>query len=367
MNVNQLKLIHFRNYENTSFSFDSNCIHYLYGKNAQGKTNLIEAIYFLSHLHSFRTNQLSSLVMKENESLIIEAKVESNKQNEHLKVVVSHHKKHLFRFLNPVNKYSDFVGIVNAILFCPDDMMIFSQSPKFRRRFIDMELIKLSKTYTTTLSHYQKILKERNLALKQNEINDALIDIYTDQMIQDEKIILNQRNHFIEQLILKAKQIYPFFSSEKEIIDAKYETFVSIDDDLEENLIHAYQKSLAKDKLYHQTNLGIHKDDIQILLNGSNINDVASQGQKRSFLLALKLGLAQIIYEKSHQYPILLLDDVFSELDDIRKKQLIQKLPLNMQIFITTTEWMDPSSFGSRPVKFYKIEKGSIKEVDHGR
>lgn len=367
MNVNQLKLIHFRNYENTSFSFDSNCIHYLYGKNAQGKTNLIEAIYFLSHLHSFRTNQLSSLVMKENESLIIEAKVESNKQNEHLKVVVSHHKKHLFRFLNPVNKYSDFVGIVNAILFCPDDMMIFSQSPKFRRRFIDMELIKLSKTYTTTLSHYQKILKERNLALKQNEINDALIDIYTDQMIQDEKIILNQRNHFIEQLILKAKQIYHFFSGEKENIDAKYETFVSIDDDLEENLIHAYQKSLVKDKLYHQTNLGIHKDDIQFLLNGTNINDVASQGQKRSFLLALKLGLAQIIYEKSHQYPILLLDDVFSELDDIRKKQLIQKLPLNMQIFITTTEWMDPSSFGSRPVKFYKIEKGSIKEVDHGR
>lgn len=147
--------------------------------------------------------------------MIIEAKVESNKQNEHLKVVVSHHKKHLFRFLNPVNKYSDFVGIVNAILFCPDDMMIFSQSPKFRRRFIDMELIKLSKTYTTTLSHYQKILKERNLALKQNEINDALIDIYTDQMIQDEKIILNQRNHFIEQLILKAKQIYPFSLARK--------------------------------------------------------------------------------------------------------------------------------------------------------
>lgn len=131
MNVNQLKLIHFRNYENTSFSFDSNCIHYLYGKNAQGKTNLIEAIYFLSHLHSFRTNQLSSLVMKENESLIIEAKVESNKQNEHLKVVVSHHKKHLFRFLNPVNKYSDFVGIVNAILFCPDDMMIFLSLQSF--------------------------------------------------------------------------------------------------------------------------------------------------------------------------------------------------------------------------------------------
>ena len=367
MNVNHLKLIHFRNYENTSFSFDSNCIHYLYGKNAQGKTNLIEAIYFLSHLHSFRTNQLNSLVMNEKESLIIEAKVESHKQNEQLKVVVSHQKKHLFRFFDPVTKYSDFVGIVNAILFCPDDMMIFSQSPRFRRRFIDMELIKLSKTYTTTLSHYQKILKERNLALKQKEINEDLISIYTMQMIEDEKIILTQRKHFIEQLMIKAKEIYPFFSKQQEVISAKYETFISLDEDLDKKLNQAYAKSFIKDKMYHQTTLGIHKDDIQFLLNGTNINEVASQGQKRSFLLALKLGLAEIIYEKSHQYPILLLDDVFSELDDIRKKQLIERLPLNMQIFITTTELMKPEWFKSRPVKFYEIEKGSIKEVDHGR
>lgn len=367
MNVNQLNLIHFRNYENTSFSFEPNCIHYLCGKNAQGKTNLIEAIYFLSHLHSFRTNQLSSLVMHENESLIIDASIETNKRNEQLRVVVSDQKKHLFRFLNPVSKYSDFVGIVNAILFCPDDMMIFTQSPKNRRRFIDMELIKLSKTYTSTLSHYQRLLKERNLALKQTKINLDLIDIYTTQMIEDEKIIILQRKHFIEDLILKAKEIYPFFSDEKEVIDAKYETFVSMDKDLDEELKKAYEKTLSKDQQYRQTSIGIHKDDIQFILNGSNINDVASQGQKRSYLLALKLGLAQIIYEKSHQYPILLLDDVFSELDNTRKRQLIERLPKNMQIFITTTEEIDINWFKDRSVKLYEIEKGSIKEVDHGR
>lgn len=364
MNINELKLIHFRNYENTSFSFEQNCIHYICGKNAQGKTNLIEAIYFLSHLHSFRTNLLTSLVEHEQESLILEAKIESNQRNEHLKVVVSDQKKHLFRFLNPVSKYSDFVGIVNAILFCPDDMMIFSQSPKLRRRFIDMELIKLSKTYTSTLSHYQKLLKSRNAALKQSKIDHALIDIYTQQMIDDQMIIITQRKQFIEQLILKAKEIYPFFSNQKEEIDAKYETFIAFKQDMKTELKQAYEKSYEKDQQYHQTHVGIHKDDVQFILNGERINDIASQGQKRSYLLALKLGLAQIIYEKSGQYPILLLDDVFSELDNIRKKQLIQRLPRNMQIFITTTEPVERSWFEKRNVRFYTIEQGSIKEAN---
>lgn len=367
MNIKTLKLIHFRNYDNTSFSFEPNCVHYLCGKNAQGKTNLVEAIYFLSHLHSFRTSQLSSLVKYENESLIIDVKIETNQRNENLKVVVSDSKKHLFRFQNPVSKYSDFVGIVNAILFCPDDMMIFSQSPRVRRRFIDMELIKMSKTYTSTLSHYQKLLKERNAALKKVNVDSTLIEIYTAQMIENQKIIIAQRKSFINELILKAKEIYPFFSNQKEEIDARYETFVDTTKDLDEELKKAYEKSLAKDIQYHQTNVGIHKDDIKFILNQTNINDVASQGQKRSYLLALKLGLAQIIYEKSYQYPILLLDDVFSELDNIRKRQLIEKLPKNMQIFITTTEPADLTWFKDRKVHVYEIEKGSIKEVDHGR
>lgn len=364
MNINELKLVHFRNYENTSFSFEQNCIHYLCGKNAQGKTNLIEAIYFLSHLHSFRTSLLTSLVKHEQESLILEANIETNHRNEHLKVVVSDQKKHLFRFLNPVSKYSDFVGIINAILFCPDDMMIFSQSPKMRRRFIDMELIKLSKTYTSTLSHYQKILKSRNVALKQNTIDHALIEIFTEQMIEDQIIIITQRKQFIDQLILKAKEIYPFFSNQREEIDAKYETFIAFKQDMKIELKQAYEKSYEKDQQYHQTHVGIHKDDIQFILNGERINDIASQGQKRSYLLALKLGLAQIIYEKSGQYPILLLDDVFSELDNIRKKQLIQRLPENMQIFITTTEPVERVWFEKRNVRFYTIEQGSIKEAN---
>ena len=287
--------------------------------------------------------------------------MESNHRREELKVIVDHQKKHLFRFQNPVKKYSDFIGIENAILFCPDDLSLFTSSPKNRRRFIEMELMKLSKTYTATLSSYQKMLKQRNQALKQNKIDDCLVQIYLDQMIEVQSVIIKQRNEFIHSLMDKARELYPFFSNEKENIEAKYVTFIDLDGDMKSHMKEAYGKTLDKEKKYHQTLIGIHRDDILFELNGKPVCEVASQGQKRSFVLALKLGLAQIIYEKSGQYPILLLDDVFSELDDFRKRQLIEKLPKDMQIFITTTEKLNMK--WNREVRFYDIEQGRIKEV----
>ena len=361
MNVEKLTCFHFRNYETMSFSFTPKCIHFLYGKNAQGKTNLIEAIYFLSHLRSFRTNQMDSMIMHGCNEFCVQAIVESNNRKEELKVIVDHQKKHLFRFQNSVKKYSDFIGIENAILFCPDDLLLFTSSPKNRRRFIDMELMKLSRTYTSTLSSYQKLLKQRNQALKPNKVDECLVHIYLDQMIDVQSVIIKQRNEFIHSLMKKARELYPFFSNEKEEIEAKYMTFISLDGDMKVHMKEAYEKAFEKEKKYHQTLIGIHRDDILFELNGKPVCEVASQGQKRSFVLALKLGLAQIIYEKSGQYPILLLDDVFSELDDLRKRQLIEKLPRDMQIFITTTERLN--MHWNREVRFYDIEQGRIKEV----
>lgn len=361
MNVEKLTCIHFRNYEFMSFSFASDCIHFFYGKNAQGKTNLIEAIYFLSHLRSFRTNQLSSMVMDGHDNFCVQASIESCHRKEELKVVVNNQKKHLFRFDNPVKKYSDFIGIENAILFCPDDLNLFSQSPKYRRRFVDMELMKISKTYTNTLSKYQKLLKERNQTLKSDKVDSFLLDIYLDQMIETQIVIIQQRNQFILELMDKARELYPFFSDKEERIDAKYETFIELEGDMRVHMKETYKKYLNRELLYHQTLIGVHRDDIVFELNGKNVNEIASQGQKRSFLLALKLGLTQILFEKTKQYPILLLDDVFSELDDTRKIQLLNRLPRNMQIFITTTEKIDRE--WNRPVRFYDIENGKIKEA----
>ena len=363
MNLNQLNIQNFRNYESCSVTFQSSSIHCLCGKNAQGKTNLIESIYFLSHLHSFRTGQLSSLVKQDKDYMQIEAKVESNQTIQDLKIIVTDKKKHLFRFQNPVNKYSDFVGIVNAILFCPDDMILFQKSPRNRRHFIDMELIKLSKTYTYTLSHYQNLLKERNQILKMDKVDDVLLKTYTDQMIKDQLVIIGQRSQFIKELMEKSQNLYPFFEKKKKKIGAVYKTFVDINEDMEGQLQDIYDKNQSKDKYYKQTMAGIHKDDIVFLLNDKPVYEIASQGQKRSFLLALKLGLADIIKDKSYQYPILLLDDVFSELDNERKRSLIQNLPDSMQIFITTTEPVKKEWFMNRSYHLYMVENGMIREA----
>lgn len=359
MNIKKLKFYHFRNYDKASFSFEENAIHVLQGKNAQGKTNIIESIYFLSLLRSFRTNKLAHLIKHDDPSFIIEADVESKGKIEELKVVVSDSKKQLFRFNDPVAKYSSFVGIVNAILFCPDDMTLFSDSPAMRRKFIDMELIKLSRSYTSTLSHYQKLLKQRNQALKQPYVDRSLIEVFTRQMINDQKVIIRQRSHFLKELMEKVRELYPFFSNDQERMDAKYETFVSDPEEMEEK----YTKSLEKDIQYKTTSLGVHKDDFIFSLDGIPVVQCASQGQKRSVLLSLKLGLAQIAYEKGGQYPILLLDDVFSELDEDRRKKLIDMLPENMQIFITSAEPI-PKDWFDRPVRFYEIENGTVKEEE---
>ena len=363
MNVRQLELRYFRNYEKIKCDFYPNCIHVLTGKNAQGKTNLIESIYYLSHLRSFRTQSQSRLIKDDHDFFMIRSVMESHQRKEEVRIVGYEHEKHLYRFNDPVHRYSDFIGNINAVLFCPDDLSLFNQSPKMRRRFLDMELIKLSKKYTWTLNHYQKLLRQRNMILKKEKIDDVLLETLTEQMIEDQVIILNQRVSFLENLMEKTKKFYSYFTSEKEDIGGQYLTFIGLEN-IRENLKNAYVRSFHRDKMYKQTHLGIHKDDIDFHMNGVSLKDIASQGQKRSFLISLKLALCQIIYEKQKEYPILLLDDVFSELDENRSQKLISILPKTMQVFITMTERVNMDWFRNHETKIYQIEKGHLKEVN---
>ncbi|MCF0260002.1 MAG: DNA replication/repair protein RecF [Erysipelotrichaceae bacterium] len=361
MNIKKLKFSHFRNYELASFSFDPNNIHVLYGRNAQGKTNILESIFFLSHLRSFRTSKTASLIQHDQESFEIEAEVEKKGRSEDLKIQQEATKKKLYRYGNPVQTASSFVGLVNAILFCPDDLTLFSDSPKERRKFMDIELVKLSKSYTATLSRYQKILKDRNNALKSNPINSLLVETLTQQLIEDQLVLIPQRENFLRELEKKANEILPHFSKNPETLTIRYKSAAQSGPDLKEELEKLYAGSLSKDRIHKNTSVGIHKDDIEFVLNGKVIRHTASQGQKRSVLLVLKLAVARIIKEKTGEYPILLLDDVLSELDSSRRAALIGQLPADMQIFITTTEHVNPAWF-DRPARFYTIENGKMKE-----
>ncbi len=361
MNILELNLRQFRNYDEAAMTFEPGEVHVLYGTNAQGKTNILEAIFFLSHLRSFRTSKTRSLIRHDAPNAVIDAKVERGGRKENLKAVLFESKKQLFRHGNPVGTFSSFVGLVNAVLFCPDDLSLFSQSPKARRQFMDMELVKLSKTYTSTLSHFQNALKNRNLALKEKKVDDILIDTYTHQMIEDQIVLIEQRDRFLRLLNEKVNEILPVLSAGSDQVTIRYKTCVDPEKDIKEQIEREYKHSATRDCLYRNTQVGIHKDDIEFWLNGKLLTQTASQGQRRTALLAIKLGLCFMIREKSGQYPILLLDDVFSELDQSRCKALIQALPEQMQIFITTAEKIDPTWF-SRPVRFYTVHNGKIKE-----
>lgn len=362
MNVQKLKLSNYRNFETASFSFDPDTIHILWGKNAQGKSNLIEAIYFLSHLRSWRTSKTLSLIHHGHQNFCLECTVENQGRLEMLKTVFSSGKKAVFRNGKPIKSFSNFVGILNAVLFSPDDLTLFSDPPKERRQFLDRELIKLSRSYTNTLSHFNSLLKERNTLLKAPHLNEALLQAVTSQMIEQETILISQRFQFIRLLEKKAKEIYPILCENlDEELSIGYQTCVDPTRDIKSQLQALYVKTLSKDKQTKITTSGVHKDDITFYLNGKLITQTASQGQKRSVMLALKIGLCKTIQEKSGQYPVLLLDDVFSELDPQRRKGLIASFPDEIQIFITTAETVSPSWF-KRPVRFYTVDHGVMKE-----
>ncbi|MGM9960271.1 MAG: DNA replication/repair protein RecF [Allobaculum sp.] len=361
MNVQKLILSDYRNFEKASFSFDPDSIYILYGKNAQGKTNLIEAIYFLSHLRSWRTSKTPSLMRHGQESFTLECVVENSGRLETLKTIFSQGKKYLFRNGKPVSVFSNFVGILNAVLFSPDDLRLFSDPPKERRKMIDMELVKLSRSYTTVLSQFNKLLKERSTILKAWNVDRVLLKTITDQMIDAQVILIQQRAAFVKLLNEKANEIFPNFSEGEEELTLRYRTCVDPAKDIRSQLSAAYAKTLDKDLKMKTTAVGIHKDDLEFYLDGKLVTQTASQGQKRSIMLALKIALCQVIKAKGGHHPILLLDDVFSELDESRRAGLVAAFPQEIQIFITTAETVDPSWF-DQPVHFYTVDHGVMKE-----
>ncbi|WP_294729872.1 DNA replication/repair protein RecF [uncultured Faecalibaculum sp.] len=358
MNLLELRLHQFRSYHQAAFHFDPGTIHILEGANAQGKTNVIEAISYVSNLRSFRTRNVRDLIEHSASGFSIDAICESQGRRENLRIHHEDGKKKLFRYGNPVPSFSQFVGTLNAVLFSPDDMMFFTGAPALRRRFLDTELVKLSSAYTEALRSCQKLLKERNALLKRRQFDQLLLDTYTDGLIAQQQTVVQQRQRFVMHLNRKLKKLYPVFSKGEETLEIQYKTFADPEKDTGRQMKIIYEKNLDRDRRFGATGDGIHKDDLVFLLDGYPMPAVSSQGQKRSALLALKLALCAIIKEKTGQYPVFLLDDVFSELDPDRRQKLIDLLPEDMQVFITAAEPVQ-ADFKGRQVCVHHIRKKS--------
>lgn len=361
MNLKSIKIRNFRNYEKVDMNF-KNGIHLIIGKNAQGKTNLLESIYYLSTTRSHRTNEDKDLIKEGCEAFVISATIEKKNKLMDIRVALNEQGKNLFFYQTPVKKVSDFIGEFNAVLFCPDDMTLFNSSPRVRRRFIDMELSKVSKSYTRVLSDVGKLLKERNACLKQPHINMEYLDILSKQLIDKELVIIKQRYEFLKDLLKSSEGFYEDLSQDGTTLSFVYNSCVPYGglEMMKEHLEKKYEKALERDCFLKQTTVGIHKEDFMFLINEKEVASYASQGQKRSVLLSMKIGIVYMIQKIIQEYPVLLLDDVFSELDEYRKQKLLTSLPLEVQIFISTTDIHEIPKLYDREYYVYHVDNGKI-------
>ena len=317
--IKSIELKNIRLFKNVSFNFNKNIVVFI-GENAIGKTTILESIYFSIMLKSPRTNNDSDLIsFKENLGII---KVSSNKDYK----IVLNEKKRVFINDIEINNLKEYIGLNNVVIFSPNDLDLIYGSPSLRRHFLDINISQISKIYLNKLNEYKKVLKMRNDILKEEKINKTLLDVTTKNLIDLAKDIIKFRYEFIKELNDNIITIG------KEKISIEYNpstTYKNIDED--------FNKSLDLDISTKLTNKGPHRDDMKFIID-NNKSNYASQGQVRTIALALKLTLISIIKKYKKNNPVVLLDDVLSELDDERKNRLFELLDDNYQIFISTTE-----------------------------
>ena len=361
MKIKEISLTNFRNYKNETIKFSNDSIIIL-GDNAQGKTNLLESMYYTSTLRSFRTMDDTQLIRFGCDFGRIRIKIEKGNDIIPLQIVISKDGKYITYDGVPITKFSSFIGQLNAILFTPNDMKSFYSSPKERRRFLDMEIGKISSSYLNNLLIFQKLLKERNSYLKTNRIDMDYFDVLTEKLVEIEVQLILARASFIKLLENYTNIVYKKMVDENSNIHFIYHSCVDIStpDEMKRVLLGKYKQLFEREKIQQVTLIGVNREDITWLLNDINVFDYGSQGQKRSCILAIKLGLLEIVKLKKKEYPILLLDDVLSELDKNHRISLLNCIPDDVQVFITSTDINNEEI--NKSSTYYFVDDGKIKE-----
>ena len=334
MKIKQLKLKNYRNYDLLELDFDPST-NILYGDNAQGKTNILESIYLCGTTKSHRGTKDRDLIKFGQEEAHIEAIVDKNgvpfEIDIHLK---NNSPKGIAINKVPIRRASELFGIVNIVFFSPEDLNIIKNGPSERRKFIDLELSQLDKVYLSDLTNYNRIVNQRNKLLKDVYDRKDLIetlDIWDLQLVNYGKKIIDRRNKFIVELNEIVGKVHEQLTGGKEHLQIYYEPSVS-SMDFETNLI----KNREKDIKMKSTSVGPHRDDICFMSDGLDIRKFGSQGQQRTAALSLKLSEIEIVKKVINDTPILLLDDVLSELDKHRQNYLLDSIS-DIQTLITCT------------------------------
>ena len=336
MIVKKLVLRNFRNYSNLDLSFD-NGLNVITGPNGSGKTNIVEAIYFLSLARSFRTSETTDLIMFKRPFATVEAEVELSSSKKTINALITPSSKKMLVNGKAIKRLSELANLLNVIAFEPKDALMFVSSPIVRRNFLDINLSKKSAIYLENLMNYEKILKERNALLKKDDVDLLELSVLTKQIVDVSMVIDKYRLTYISEINRVLNKIVSALMGEERKALLVYEPFVKVDENFVSNATRAYERAQVSDIKHRVTSLGIHREDIKMLLDDKDIASTGSQGENRLAVIALKLAPYFLVEDKKSR-PVIVLDDVLSELDDNHQKRLLDLLRKFEQVFITSTQ-----------------------------
>ncbi len=360
MRIREIKLRNFRNYETCSLELYKG-VNLFTGNNAQGKTNLLESLVYLSLTRSFRINDDKKLIRNGCPFADIRCICEKKGKKKELEAVIHHKGKTLLCDKVPMQKSSEFVGILNVILFSPDDIILFQDSPSERRKVMDQEISKISIKYLEAMNQYRKLLKQRNLVLKKKEPDRIFLETLTKQMSVLEAKIIANRIDFCKVINDNIDFYYQKIADDPSVhLTVAYKTCFK--EFGEKQIMDQHLSLLEKDIEQRVTSIGVHREDICFFLNGKNIIETASQGQKRMAMLAFKLSLNAYIRNKTNEDAVLLLDDVLSELDNDKQKRLLALVSNSSQCLITATHI--PEMMKNERMREFHVVNGTIRQED---
>ena len=371
MYIKELELSNFRNYEELKVSF-SEGVNIFLGENAQGKTNLLEGIYLHAMARSFKTQRDRDLIRFGQDYCQVKA-VSHYEEEEHTsEIIISREGAKAVRVDGAkIERTSELLDRLHIIIFSPEDLKIVKDEPGKRRAFMDREICQLRPMYVSLLNDYRRILKQRNAYLRENIMDEVVLSVWDSELIRLGARLSRERRRFIEKIDKIANEIHHRISGGRENLTLSYETDLDTEaynakagqslqvNNEEECFAQLLTESNEKDRLYGTTRKGPHHDDIKISADGIDLRRFGSQGQQRTAALSLKLSEIKLIEEETGDSPILLLDDVLSELDSDRQKYLINSLGDN-QMFITTTDLIGSVARELPEGKIFTIKNGEI-------
>lgn len=362
MFLRKISLTNFRNYDNLDLEFDKN-INIFIGNNAQGKTNILESIYVLSISKSHRINKDLFLIKDNCLFTKIHGEIINYDNINEFEILINKKGKRVSINSNPFRKISEYLSNINTIMFCPDDLEIIKGTPSERRYFLNSSLSQFYSDYSLKLSKYNKLLKNRNEYLKNTEkIDKIYLKILTDKLINLNVDLIIYRRNYINEINKYIVKIYKNLTN-KDKISIKYDSFINNDineKNIKQEIQEKFDRVLENEIFQRTTLLGIHKDDFSIYIDDVKINNYGSQGQQRISILCLKLAEIDIYKEKFNKKPIILLDDIFSELDSEKKENIIKYINSDMQVFITSTDLNNIDEKITKNADIFYVNDGKV-------